>query len=72
MSAAHLFEKSHIMTTAFKNNIAAQVVTDFLSELKKTNIDAEVVVKLEKTILEEEKVSETALRATIFDSSEDD
>ena len=60
------------MTTSFKNNIAAQVVTDFLSELKKTDIDAEVVARLEKTILKEEKVSETALRATIFDNSEDD
>lgn len=60
------------MTTSFKNNIAALVVTDFLAELKKTDVDPEVVARLEKTILEEEKVSEVALRAAIFDSSEDD
>jgi hypothetical protein len=60
------------MTTSFKNNIAAQVVTDFLSELKMTDIDAEVVARLEKTILKEEKVSEAALRAAIFGNSEND
>lgn len=60
------------MTTLFKNNIAAQVVNDFLAELKNTDIDAEVVARLQKTILEEERVSETVLRATLFDSSEDD
>ena len=60
------------MTTSFKNNIAAQVVMDFLSDLKKTDIDIEVVARLETTILKEEKVSESALRAAIFDSSADD
>lgn len=60
------------MTTSFKNNIAAQVVKDFLSELKKTDIDAEAVARLEHTILKVEKVSEAALRAAIFDSFEDD
>ena len=60
------------MTTSFKNNIAAQVVTDFLTELKKTDVGPEVVARLEKTILQKETVSEAALSAAIFDSSEDD
>jgi hypothetical protein len=60
------------MTNSFKNNIAAQVVNNFLLKLTNTDIDPEVRARLEQAILEEEKVSEVALRVAIFDGSKDD
>ena len=60
------------MTSSFKNNIAAQVVDDFLTELKGAEIDSGIPNRLAETILKDDKASENALRAAIFDSSDDD
>jgi len=69
---AHFSKKSKSMTTSFKNNVAAQVVGEFLTKLKGTEIDSDISKRLKETILTHEKVSETALRSAIFDSSDDD